>query len=115
MTSLDKIQEQLDALVAAKEDTVRFRELLLGAVLEIQNEQNIYAAKLSDKLDRMFRNIHDRIELYSGFPEALRLVNTRLDEHSTRLAAIMGKLCAQQEARRGKAVRGDRNKKFGRG
>jgi hypothetical protein len=46
VTSLDKIQEQLDALVAAKDDTVRFRELLLGKLetltVGLQNHRQAY-------------------------------------------------------------------------
>jgi hypothetical protein len=104
MLSLRKINEKLDLLLAAKEDTMRFRELLLGKLAEIERfakwaEGDTYAngggfVKLEERLDA----------------EVL-VVNERLGAIETRLAAIFTRLCAQQEARRGKAVRGDRTRK----
>jgi hypothetical protein len=34
-------------------------------------------AALEQKVEKMFRNIHDRLELYEGFPESLRLLDAR--------------------------------------
>jgi hypothetical protein len=95
VTSLDKIQEQLDRIEQAQ-------SVLLAAIHELGVKQDGGLGEV-------------RKLLAEGIGEFWKEMRAKLEDHGTRLAAIFGKLCAQQEARRGKAVRGDRNKKFGRG
>jgi hypothetical protein len=79
VTSLDKIQEQLDLLLAAKDDTVRFRELLL--------------ARLDD----------------CATTGDFQTIAAMLEAQNTKLAAIFTRLCAQQEASRGKRAKRGRH------
>jgi hypothetical protein len=86
MLSLRKINEKLDALLEAKEDTVRFRELLLerltGIHQAIAQNSGVSASELA------------YVRLGIGNLQA------EVEQQNIKLAAVFAKLCAQQEARR---------------
>jgi hypothetical protein len=159
MLSLRKINEKLDLLLAIKDDTVRFRELLLGKLetltVGLQNHRQAYLqhelalvkrienadgrtiykmeaiaanqVKLLAAIDAIGANGVEVVQRREAqYKELLAGINELLDREAKataalpgilkaraeqveainqRLAAIFTRLCAQQEARRGKAVK----------
>jgi hypothetical protein len=87
VTSLDKIQTQLDELAVAQ-----------GVLLSAIHELNVELANVRVMVANVFTQ-------GGANREGIRLIIDQTSGLGTRLAAIMGKLCTQQEARRGKAAK----------